>query len=412
MTQDVLQAATAIPALRDAWSGYHAALEELRLAMESARQFDLVPEQRGLAYWQLMQVQALAYNFAVGPRTDEPRVFHNTSWQTDLYTIGGNGPDFDYRCLFLDGRHSYWLTGRINDTRMAVAQVNSAVPGQPNSRCIANYDFADFKRAADGSFEIIISAEPQDGNWMQLDASSDYHWLLVRPTVETAGEVPASFSIERISDLPSETPELDEFSEAAVARRIQFATDFMRFAIIDWSIGYWNLVLKNTNGRYNEFVAFNVVEAGELGSPAAQYLQVCYQVDEDEALVIEIDEKPVVEYWSLELFDVWQNPVFFRTRRSALNGKQAGPDPDGKIRIVLSAKDPGYRNWLDNAGFAMGQVIWRNYKSRRDVAHRIHRVKFADLSTIMHKDAERMAPDARAAELVERRETYRNRHGE
>jgi hypothetical protein len=412
MTEHSEAPATATAALREAWAEYHDTLESLREEMENARQFQIVPEQRGLAYWQLMQIQAQAYNFAVGPRTAEPRVFHNTSWQTDLYTIGGNGPDFDYRCLFLDGRHTYVLRGNINDTRMAVAQVNSAVPGQPHSRCIANYDFADFTREKNGSFEIVISAEKHEGNWMQLDAQSDYHWLLVRPTVETSAETPASFSIERVSPILSGRTELEEFSEEAIARRIGFAVNFMRFAIIDWSIGYWNLVLKNSEGRYNEFVAFNVVEAGELGSPAAQYLQVCYQVDEEEALVIEMDEEPVAEYWSFELFDVWQNPLFFRTRRSALNGKQVRPDPDGKIRIVLSERDPGYLNWLDNAGFSMGQVIWRNYKSQRDVGHRIYRVKLSNLSSKMHPKAERTDPAERLRELAERKEGYRLRHHE
>jgi hypothetical protein len=397
--------------LRTAWDNYLATLDQLRADVEAAHQFVIAPEQRGMAYRQLMQIQAMAYNFAVGPRPAEPRAFHNTGWQTEFYSIGGNGPDFDYRVLFLDGSHTYRLSGRLNDARMTVSQVNSATPGQSNSRCLANYDFENFQINADTSFEIILSAKKHDGNWMELLPDADYHWMMIRPTLETWDAVPPEFQIERLTPIDPKRAEVHEYSETAMARRIELATSFARYAITDWSIGYTQLVLRNA-GSYNKFTTFNLVEAGELGSPAAQYLQCVYEVNDDEALIIEFDDEPNGEYWSLQIFDLWQNSHFFRTRQSALNCRQVAKDPDGKFRIVLSQQDPGIANWLDNAGFSHGQVLWRNYKATKNTGHRIHRIKFNELARQLPAGVKQVSPEERVQAIALRRGAYRRRHGE
>lgn len=396
-------------ALQAAWRRYADALEEMRVAMERASQFTENPEQRGMAYRQLMEVQAMAYNFVMAPRTAHPRLFRNTAWQTEFYTIGGNGPDFDYRTAFLDGKHSYRLTGKVNDSRTLVAQVNSATPGQSGSRCLANYDLRTLADD-DGRIDIVLSAEEHPGNWIALLPDADYQWMMIRPTVEEYDDVPAALEIERISPL-APGPESDEYSEEAVARRIDLATSFVRYVLTDWSIGYTQLVLRNA-GDYNRFITFNVVEAGELGSPAAQYLQAVFEVEEDEALLIEFHEEPDGSYWSLQLYDLWQHSLPFRTQQCTLNGRQMVRDADGKVRVVLSARDPGIANWLDNGGYRRGEMIWRNYLATRNVPHDIHRVKLADLDGLLPAETARITPEERAGTIERRRRAYLRRHGE
>ena len=76
-----------------AWRRYHEAAAGLMREIEASEQFRTVPEQRPKAYHAMMESLAMAYNFAVGPRLRRPRIHHNTAWQTDMYTLGGNGPD-------------------------------------------------------------------------------------------------------------------------------------------------------------------------------------------------------------------------------------------------------------------------------------------------------------------------------
>lgn len=394
-----------------AWERHVATMRELRGVLEGSELFQLAPQQRGMAYRQLAEVEAMAFNFCIGPRTTHPRMYRNTCWQQDFFCIGGNGPDFDYRMTLLDGKHTYRLTGKVNDSRMVLAQLNSGPPGSPNARCIGDYDFEDFHVREDGSFEVLLSAEKQSGSWIKLSAEHDYQWMIFRPSVESWDDVPAELYIERVSPLPDDRFDADEYSEAAVARRIDLASGYARYLIKDWACGFAQLVLRKAAGP-NKFIAFDSEEATEEGSPSALYLECSFEVGDDEALILEFESEPNGTYWSLQLYDIWHRSLDFRTRQTTLNGRQMDKDADGKVRVVLSRRDPGVANWLDSAGYNHGQVTWRNYKVTRRVASQIHRMKFSEVFNHLAAATRKVAPEARARELEQRRRTYLRRHGE
>src|SRR4029450_1330655 len=66
---------TASPALKQAWDEYLATLDQMRVQMEATPRFQNTPEHRAKAYHTLMEMQAMAYNFAVAPRMSHPRVY-------------------------------------------------------------------------------------------------------------------------------------------------------------------------------------------------------------------------------------------------------------------------------------------------------------------------------------------------
>src|SRR5262245_40108155 len=84
------------PGLLKEWHDYLAALEEMRLHMEATQRFKDTPQHRAKCFHTLMEMQAMAYNFAVAPRLLHPRVYVNCGWQTEMYTLGQNGQDFVY----------------------------------------------------------------------------------------------------------------------------------------------------------------------------------------------------------------------------------------------------------------------------------------------------------------------------
>jgi hypothetical protein len=45
--------------------------------------------------------------------------------------------------------------------------------------------------------------------------------------------------------------------------------------------------------------------------------------------------------------------------QASLNDSQSQPDPDGILRVVVSAKDPGVPNWLDTSGYPTGVIQGR-----------------------------------------------------
>ena len=188
--------------------------------------------------------------------------------------------------------------------------------------------------------------------------------MLFRPTVEGWNDLPAKLHIERISEVANDFYKDDEFGEAAMARRITFATDYIRYIIEEWAIAFNNRVA-STAGGTNVFAVIGKETSGEVGSPTAEYVLASYEVQPDEALVITIPQEPDGTYWSFQIFDVWLRSIAFQTRQTTLHGRNLVRDGDGRIRMVLAHKDPGVANWLDAAGYAKGQILLRNYRSTR-----------------------------------------------
>ena len=397
--------------LKAAWDHYYQELETSRQAIEACDQFQAVPRQRAKAYHALMEMQAMAYNFAVAPRLAHPRIFGETSWQTEIYTMGGNGPDFAYKTLFMDGKAEYRLTGNMGDSRILLAQLSGALPGSAGQKAARNYDFIDFEVAADGSFEVALSARAQPDNWIELDPDAPYQWILFRPTVDAFDSRLPDLRIERTSPLAPGQYDADEFDPAAMARRLDMATGWLRYMTEEWVIAFYQRVYRNAGGP-NQFKVIGKEISGEVGSPTAEYLLAAYEVHPDEALLIEMPDTPGGAYWGLQIFDVWLRSLDFRTRQTGLNGTQMVTDSDGKVRVVLSSRDPGLVNWLDVGEYDVGQVLVRNYRTLHSTEPQIHRIKFDDLANHLPTDVARVTPEQRAASLQARREAYRRRHGE
>jgi hypothetical protein len=399
------------PELKAAWDRYYVELEQSRLAIEASDQFQAVPRQRAKAYHALMEMQAMTYNFAVAPRLAFPRVFGETAWQTEIYTMGGNGPDFAYKTLFIDGAAEYRLTGNMHDSRILLAQLSGALPGSEGQKAACNYDFIDFTVDADGSFEVVLSARQQSGNWIELDPEAPYQWILFRPTVDGWDSRLPDLNIERTSPLAPGQYDADEFDPAAIARRIDMATGWLRYMTNEWVINFYQRVYRNAGGP-NQFKVIGKEISGEVGSPTAEYLLAAYEVNPDEALLIEMPDTPGGAYWGLQIFDVWLRSLDFRTRQTGLNGTQIRTDSDGKVRVVMSNRDPGLTNWIDVGEYDIGQVLFRNYRTLHSTEPTIRRIKFDDLQNHLPAEVARVTPEQRAADLHARREAYRSRHGQ
>jgi hypothetical protein len=126
--------------LRDAWANYHATLDEMRTLMETTPRYQQTPQHRAKAFHTLMEMQAMAYNFVIAPRMSHPRIYFQSGWQTDLYTLGQNCQDLLYGVIFLDGRQTYKLTGRMGDLAVFLLQVQNGIFGEQGVKVVGNYD--------------------------------------------------------------------------------------------------------------------------------------------------------------------------------------------------------------------------------------------------------------------------------
>lgn len=403
---------SATPELAKAWSTYHATLEELRLIMERTPRFQDTPQHRAKAYHTLMEMQAMAYNFAVAPRMRHPRIYVNCGWQTDLYTLGQNGQDFLYGVTFLDGRHRYRLKGRMGAISLFLLQTLNGLFGEEGVKATGNYDWADFDIQSDGSFEAIISAAEEPGNWIRLDPDIDYQFIIIRRALVDWHGDPGELYIERINDASEEDYEAEEFDESVMATRIRRATAFVHYLVESFNIGLYDMYLNNAEGRKNVLTLLPGTVTSEVGSPSSNYAMAVFELEEDEALLIEMDRVPDGVYWSFQLGNVWSRSMDFSTRQSSLNNREVAVDSDGRVRIVVSHQDPGVNNWLDTCAHVEGTLVFRNYRALAQPVPESRKVKLADIDSLLPEDTARITPAERDKLLEQRRLGQRKLLGE
>ena len=419
------------PILAKAWDAFHAAQNEVLHWMTSSERFARFPQSRARAYHAAIEAVAMAYNFAVAPRRLHPRIFVNTVWQTDMYTLGQNGPDFYYGVCFLDGAQEYRITGKFNDSVLILGQVISHLSGHPETNVVGNYDFADFEIGPDGAYEIQVSATEKPGNWMKLDPTSGYNFLLFRRATGDWNQEPASLHIERVSPLPNNHYDDDEFDEVTMADRLDRATAFLRYCVRDFAMNLYewyrgNAATDEDGGETRTRVGaeddsdrgFNRLSflpgtiTSTVGSPTSNYAMAIFNLAEDEALIVELDEVPDGVYWSYQLGDVWSRSLNYTYHNSSISMHHAAIDSDGALRVVVAHKDPGVQNWLDTTGRLQGSLVFRNYRASRAPVPQTRVMKLDQVLASLPADTRRVSAEERAAQLRSRHAGVLKLHGE
>ncbi|HEY9469154.1 MAG TPA: DUF1214 domain-containing protein [Propionibacteriaceae bacterium] len=403
MTQKIGDVAT----LRQAWARYTEAGEECRLLLEDTDRFRNHPELRSQAYATLAEAQAMAYNFAVQPvvngvNGDYPEAGWHTTWHHNLYHLGQSVQDFQYGGLFLDGRKTYRMTGRIGNARLLLLQVHNHLNGHPASEEIGNYDFHQaFELGDDGSFDVILSATPHTGNWIELSAESDHNALIMRRILGDWNDDRGEMHVQ-IIDQPAD---LEPMGDDPIASALFLAADFMVYLTKVFTVGLYDTYIGWANGQKNAWAAMPGANVATelIGSRSTTYCSAIWELESDEALIIE-GEVPDSAYWGFQLGDVWSRPLDFIHHQTDLNMQRATLCADGRVRAVLALKDPGIPNWLDPCGNDQGTLVFRNYRSTRPTnPPLLTKVKLADLMDHLPSDTPRITPDERAAALAYRR---------
>lgn len=354
----------------------------------------------------------MAYNFAVAPRLHHPRVQVDTGWQTDFYTLGQNCPDFHYGVFFLDGRRSYRITGRFGAIRLLLLQTHNHLMGHPDAKTTGTFDFSTFDLGPNDSFDINVSAERTGRNWIPLDPTLRYQFVLLRRAMGDWNDDPGEFKLTMLDEPAEGTYDYDEFSESAMAERISRAADWLKYVVEVWNIGLYNMYLANAKNKKNELTLLPGTVTSQVGSPLSHYAMGVFDLRDDEALILELAKIPDCAYWSLQLGDVWSRSLEFMHYQTSVNLHHAKIDSDGVFRAVISKEDPGVSNWLDTRGREEGCIVFRNYRTNEVPVPFSRKVKFADLNQYLPKDTVRTSKEERARVLDSRRRGFRKLYGE
>ncbi|MGH3563549.1 MAG: hypothetical protein ACRDTN_17620, partial [Mycobacterium sp.] len=251
--------------------------------------------------------------------------------------MGLDNPDTLYFGTRVLPGHEYVVSGRRGTTTDLSFQVlggeytDSNVPDSETA-----FDDRELDIAADGSFEWRVTPKTP----AQLVIREVYNdWSAQRGTL----------SIARADTVGTAPPPLTrQFIEKRYAtagkQLVQRVKTWLQFP--QWF--YLNIPV-------NTMVAPRLTPGGLT----TQYSSAGhFDLTSDQALLITL---PVSDapYLGFQLGSLWYISLDYINHQTSLNGSQAQPDPDGKIRIVVAERNPGLANWVETLGHRRGFLQFR-----------------------------------------------------
>jgi len=310
----------------------------------------------------------------------------------DILTWGMECPDCLYLRATLRGGETYRLFGNRGTARYVGLQTMNGIASTTN----ALVDELDVD--VDGDFEVVLSADEHEGNWMRIDG--EHPTLIVRHFFyDWDTEEPSVLQIERIGDAV-EPKDRSVASDVAVSRQIhalgEFVHDNLKF-FLDFNAG----------PPVNGFMP--PIDRSDMGAAAENRPVIGrYELEPDEALILEV-EPPEGVYWSYSIGNQWWETIHYGRHQSSLNAHQAKVDSDGILRVVVSARDPGVANWLDTAGHSNGAMILRCVRTETAPTPTARVVEFDEIASELPADTAKVSQSERAAIIAARRRAVHER---
>jgi hypothetical protein len=264
--------------------------------------------------------------------------------------FGADSPDNCYHNATILGDRDYRITGRLGEAEhFSIGTKANRYATDGTMASTGEINGKDIEAGADGRFEVILSQRPQPKNWLPL--APDSSMVLVREMFrDWRTDRRAELRIERIGGPATPTP----WTPETIERALQATTQFVRGSAK--TFGDWAELFKNKPNYLDGGLQHLSQKGG--GDPAIFYLHGYWKLAPDEALLIE-SEVPECLFWNFQLNNWWMESLDYRYGQISVNKFQARYEPDGRVRIVVAARDPGFGNFIDTLGHTEGTMTGR-----------------------------------------------------
>ncbi|MCW1402388.1 hypothetical protein OKA06_08635 [Novosphingobium sp. MW5] len=312
-----------------------------------------------------------------------------------LFNVGQPNADTIYRSARVDGAGTYRLRGKAGSLNQAI--ISQIVPRNAETgKGRGHIDLSKLKLDKHGRFDVLLSpVKPKGhrGDWWELRPQASR--LMIRMvSADWAKEQAPTLSIERL-DKPAARPRRPAADLEARLRALPGMVDMMALMFVD------HVEKLRAEGYVNKVKTFDITSAGGLAGQF--YYEGAYDLAEDEALIVESAVPKTCRYRSLILTNELYETTDWYNNHSSLNHAQAAPDSDGRLRIVVSGKDPGVPNWLDTAGHAKGLIQGRWMECDSQPVPMVTKVKLGEVRSHLPADTGTVTPEQRQAIIRERR---------
>jgi hypothetical protein len=328
---------------------------------------------------------------------------------TGPYTkMGLDNPDTLYFHAYLRDDAEYVVTGRRGTTADLSFQVlkgDYSPVEVPDS--LSAFDDRAIEIAGDGTYELRFGPAAPGPGYFRLGAGSSM--LLVREVYsDWAAERRGTIAIRRADRAGCAPPVTTD--PGALAKRYAVAGKILLSRLRTFlAFPEWFYL--------NEPVNTMTPPRPTPGGLATQFSSAGhYELAEDEAMIVTVPAagRAVAPYQGIQLGSMWYVSLDYINHQTSLTADQARIDPDGKLRFVISERDPGVANWLECAGHRRGYVQIRWQRLTRDLTPadgpEVSVVPHADLpGRLPYHGPARVSPDewrtriaARQAAVAER----------
>jgi len=317
--------------------------------------------------------------------------------------VGQDCPDSLYMRARLDLRNSYRLTGLLDSVRYLGFTLMTLRWDRGEIVQHLDVDSRDLTDVGDGTFDLIISGDPDPGNhrgdWRQvICAETD---LLVRQFFSDWNvEHHAQLHIECLDADPLDIP--TRLNASATTQRLGAIAD--ETAMMG---SYWTRfgASQRDRGEVNSFdhvPSRNGTAAGLGGSVKQHYGQCWFEVAADEALLLEVIP-PECLYWGIQVGDAWYQSLDYVNLLATLNDSQAYVSEDGVVQAVVSHRDPGIQNWIELGGCMQGSMTYRWNNATSNPVPSMRLVPFDELHRWLRSDTPKFSAAQRRTQRRERR---------
>jgi hypothetical protein len=288
------------------------------------------------------------------------RDFPYFTQSTGPYTkMGLDNPDTLYFHSYLRDDAEYIVSGQRGSTADLSFQIMNgdySPVDVPDS--LAAFDDRAIRIDDDGHFELRFGpSKPDPGpNYFTLAPGSAM--LVVREVYSDWGsQQRGTIRIERTDRVGASPPAL---SQQTLAKRYGVAGKIL--------LSRLKTFLAFPKWFYLELPVNTLTEPRRTpGGLSTQYSSVGhYDLDDDTAMIVTVPRSDA-PYQGIQLGSMWYISLDYVNHQTSLTADQARVDPDGKIRFVISERDPGLANWLECTGHRRGYVQIRWQRLSRDL---------------------------------------------
>ncbi|MGN6723893.1 MAG: hypothetical protein ACTHJM_14890 [Marmoricola sp.] len=263
---------------------------------------------------------------------------------------GLDNPDTIYFHAYLTEGASYLVSGKRGTTADLSFQIMDGTyssDGAPNT--LAAFDDRELDVSDDGTFEWRFGPElglKKGSNLIIREVSND--WTEERGTL-------------RIQRLDTAGVPRGPWSTQTSAKRFATAAKLLTGRIHTWfAFPEWF--------TYKEPVNTLTVPKSTPGGLASQFSSIGhYDLADDQAMIVTVPVCDAAPYQAIQIGSRWYVSTDYEHHQTSLTRAQSHIDPDGKMRYVISEKNPGVANWLELTGHPKGVMMLRWQRLERDL---------------------------------------------